>query len=30
MNDEVALLFAGEASPKDIVEATQKAAEQEG
>ena len=30
MNDEVALMFAGEASPQDIVEATQQAAEQEG
>ena len=29
MNDEIALLFAGEASPKDVVEATQQAADQE-
>ncbi|MGY1810942.1 extracellular solute-binding protein [Blastococcus sp. SYSU D00669] len=30
MNDEVALLFAGEASPQDVVDATQQAADQEG
>jgi raffinose/stachyose/melibiose transport system substrate-binding protein len=30
MNDEIALMFAGEASPDDIVEATQQAADQEG
>jgi raffinose/stachyose/melibiose transport system substrate-binding protein len=30
MNDAVALLFAGEASPQDIVDATQQAADQEG
>lgn len=29
MNDEIALLFAGEASPQDVVEATQQAADQE-
>ena len=29
MNDEIALLFAGEATPEDIVEATQQAADQE-
>ena len=29
MNDAVALLFAGEATPEDIVEATQQAADQE-
>lgn len=29
MNDEIALLFAGEASPEDIVDATQQAADQE-
>jgi raffinose/stachyose/melibiose transport system substrate-binding protein len=29
MNDEIALLFAGKASPKDVVEATQQAADQE-
>jgi raffinose/stachyose/melibiose transport system substrate-binding protein len=30
MNAEVALLFAGEASPEDVVDATQTAADQEG
>ena len=30
MNDAVALLFAGEATPQDIVDATQTAADQEG
>ena len=29
MNDEIALLFAGEASPQDVVDATQQAADQE-
>jgi raffinose/stachyose/melibiose transport system substrate-binding protein len=29
MNDEIALLFAGEASPQDVVDATQAAADQE-
>lgn len=29
MNDEIALLFAGKASPADVVEATQQAADQE-
>lgn len=29
MNDEIALLFAGEASPQDVVDATQTAADQE-
>ena len=29
MNDEIALLFAGKASPQDIVDATQQAADQE-
>jgi len=29
MNDEIALLFAGEASPEDVVDATQQAADQE-
>lgn len=29
MNDEIALEFAGKASPKDVVEATQKAADEE-
>ena len=29
MNDEIALLFAGEASPQDVVDATQEAADQE-
>ena len=29
MNDEIALLFAGKASPKDVVDATQQAADQE-
>jgi raffinose/stachyose/melibiose transport system substrate-binding protein len=29
MNDEIALLFAGEATPEDVVEATQQAADQE-
>jgi len=29
MNDEIALLFAGEATPQDIVDATQQAADQE-
>ena len=29
MNDEIALLFAGKASPQDVVEATQEAADQE-
>jgi raffinose/stachyose/melibiose transport system substrate-binding protein len=29
MNDEIALLFAGEASPKDVVDATQQAADAE-
>ena len=29
MNDEIALLFAGEASPQDVVDATQDAADQE-
>ncbi|MDZ5661711.1 extracellular solute-binding protein [Nocardioides sp. S-58] len=29
MNDEIALLFAGQASPEDVVEATQQAADQE-
>ncbi len=29
MNDEIALMFAGEASPQDIVDATQKAADAE-
>ena len=29
MNDEIALLFAGEASPEDVVDATQTAADQE-
>ena len=29
MNDEIALMFAGESSPEDIVEATQQAADQE-
>lgn len=29
MNDEVALLFAGEATPQDVVDATQQAADQE-
>jgi raffinose/stachyose/melibiose transport system substrate-binding protein len=30
MNDEIALLFAGEASPQDVVDATQTAAADEG
>ena len=30
MNDEIALLFAGQASPQDVVDATQTAADQEG
>ncbi|MEP9365182.1 extracellular solute-binding protein [Nocardioides sp. CN2-186] len=30
MNDEIALLFAGQASPQDVVDATQQAADQEG
>jgi raffinose/stachyose/melibiose transport system substrate-binding protein len=30
MNDEIALLFAGDASPQDVVDATQTAADQEG
>ena len=30
MNDEIALLFAGKASPQDVVDATQTAADQEG
>jgi raffinose/stachyose/melibiose transport system substrate-binding protein len=29
MNDEIALLFAGKASPQDVVDATQRAADQE-
>lgn len=29
MNDEIALLFAGKATPEDVVEATQQAADQE-
>ena len=29
MNDEIALLFAGQASPEDVVDATQQAADQE-
>jgi raffinose/stachyose/melibiose transport system substrate-binding protein len=29
MNDEIALLFAGKASPQDVVDATQQAADQE-
>jgi raffinose/stachyose/melibiose transport system substrate-binding protein len=29
MNDEIALLFAGKASPQDVVDATQEAADQE-
>ena len=29
MNDEIALLFAGQASPQDVVDATQQAADQE-
>ena len=29
MNDEIALLFAGQASPEDVVEATQAAADEE-
>jgi raffinose/stachyose/melibiose transport system substrate-binding protein len=29
MNDEIALLFAGKASPEDVVDATQQAADQE-
>ncbi len=29
MNDEIALMFAGEATPQDVVEAVQKAAEEE-
>jgi len=29
MNDEIALLFAGEASPQDVVDASQQAADQE-
>ena len=29
MNDEIALLFAGEASPQDVVDATQQAADEE-
>jgi raffinose/stachyose/melibiose transport system substrate-binding protein len=29
MNDEIALLFAGDASPQDVVDATQQAADQE-
>ena len=29
MNDEIALLFAGQASPQDVVDATQEAADQE-
>lgn len=29
MNDEIALLFAGKASPKDVVDATQQAADEE-
>ena len=29
MNDEIALLFAGEATPQDVVDATQQAADQE-
>jgi len=30
MNDEIALLFAGEATPQDVVDASQQAADQEG
>jgi raffinose/stachyose/melibiose transport system substrate-binding protein len=30
MNDEIALMFAGEASPQDIVDAIQQAAEEQG
>ena len=29
MNDEIALMFAGEASPQDVVETTQSAADAE-
>jgi raffinose/stachyose/melibiose transport system substrate-binding protein len=29
MNDEIALMFAGKASPKDVVKATQQAADEE-
>ena len=29
MNDEIALLFAGKASPQDIVDAMQQAADQQ-
>ncbi len=29
MNDEIALLFAGQATPQDVVAAIQQAAEQE-
>jgi raffinose/stachyose/melibiose transport system substrate-binding protein len=29
MNDEIALMFAGQAGPEDVVEATQQAADQE-
>ena len=29
MNDEIALIFAGEATPQDIVDATQAAADAE-